>query len=186
MSSVERQGHTIFEAKVYLPEGVYIRHGAATVPASESSILKMIQATSGDSDETARSIMRQLTFAPQALFRMNVAFSKTQMRTLPNRRRWDIYKSRTCNFMHQLLWGTGYAIVESGMLRLTLRLRPEGCDWRTKNKIDEQERRFFITRPILHCQGVQATRKYMAARQCLVCVCNQYDSKISPVSTFEK
>ena len=42
------------------PEGVYIRHGAAKVPASESSILKMIQATSGDSDETARSIMRQL------------------------------------------------------------------------------------------------------------------------------
>ena len=84
MSSVERQGHTIFEAKVYLPEGVYIRHGAATVPASESSILKMIQATSGDSDETARSIKRQLTFDnTKTLFkRRDVAFSKTQMHTL--------------------------------------------------------------------------------------------------------
>ena len=44
------------------PEGVYIRHGASSVPATESAILKMIKATDGDSFEKLRSINQALTF----------------------------------------------------------------------------------------------------------------------------
>lgn len=45
------------------PEGVYVRQGASTVPATESAILKMIQETAGDDYETARSLKQELTFA---------------------------------------------------------------------------------------------------------------------------
>src|SRR5665647_3486998 len=37
------------------PEGVYVRQGASTAPATESAILKMIKDTGGDSFETTRS-----------------------------------------------------------------------------------------------------------------------------------
>ena len=66
------------------PEGVFVRHGAATVPASEAAILKMIKETSGDSYEAARSIAQSLTFyGASSLFeRRDVAFGQSQMRTL--------------------------------------------------------------------------------------------------------
>ena len=66
------------------PEGVFVRHGAATVPASEAAILKMIKETSGDSYEAARSIAQSLTFeSASAVFeRRDVAFGMSQMRTL--------------------------------------------------------------------------------------------------------
>lgn len=44
------------------PEGVYIRQGASSVPASETAILNMIKETSGDRYEDARSLNQQLTF----------------------------------------------------------------------------------------------------------------------------
>lgn len=44
------------------PEGVYVRQGASSVPASESAILNMIKETSGDRYEIARSVNQQLTF----------------------------------------------------------------------------------------------------------------------------
>lgn len=44
------------------PEGVYVRQGAASVPASESSIIQMIKDTSGESYEELRSINQELTF----------------------------------------------------------------------------------------------------------------------------
>ena len=40
------------------PEGVYVRQGASTVPATESAILAMIKETSGDSYEAARSLQQ--------------------------------------------------------------------------------------------------------------------------------
>ena len=66
------------------PEGVFVRQGASTVPASEAAILDMIKGTSGDSYEAARSLEQQLTFDQAvAFFRSrNVAFGPTQMRTL--------------------------------------------------------------------------------------------------------
>lgn len=66
------------------PEGVYVRQGASTVPATDAAILNMIKETSGDSYEEARSLNQQLTFSKATAFfrKRNVAFGKTQMRTL--------------------------------------------------------------------------------------------------------
>jgi ATP-dependent DNA helicase RecG len=44
------------------PEGIYIRHGASTVPANETAILKMIKETDGEKYEDIRSLNQQLTF----------------------------------------------------------------------------------------------------------------------------
>lgn len=71
-------------AKGVRPEGVYVRQGASTVPATESAILKMILETSGDSFEDARSLIQTLTFySVQKIFaEEKVAFGETQKRTL--------------------------------------------------------------------------------------------------------
>ncbi|WP_390620522.1 AlbA family DNA-binding domain-containing protein [Holdemania massiliensis] len=42
------------------PEGVYVRQGASTVPATEAAILNMIKETSDDSYEVARSLEQHL------------------------------------------------------------------------------------------------------------------------------
>ena len=55
------------------PEGVFVRQGASTVPASEAAILDMIKETSGDSYEAARSLglsqwqAMKLVVLPQAV-----------------------------------------------------------------------------------------------------------------------
>lgn len=66
------------------PEGVYVRQGASSVPASESAILDMIKETSGDSYEDARSLDQQLSFkAASAYFhKKKVEFGDAQKHTL--------------------------------------------------------------------------------------------------------
>jgi ATP-dependent DNA helicase RecG len=66
------------------PEGVFIRQGASTVPASEAAILAMIKETGGDSYELMRSLNQQLTFdhATTAFSKKGVAFGEPQKRTL--------------------------------------------------------------------------------------------------------
>ena len=66
------------------PEGVYVRQGASTVPATETAILNMIKETSGDSYEKARSINQNLTFDKTISFfsKRNIQLQQTQMRTL--------------------------------------------------------------------------------------------------------
>ncbi len=66
------------------PEGVYIRQGASSVPASEAAILNMIKETSGDCYEDARSINQQLTFAETEKYfaKRNLPFGDQQKRTL--------------------------------------------------------------------------------------------------------
>lgn len=66
------------------PEGVYIRQGASSVPASETAILNMIKETSGDCYEDARSINQQLTFEKADAFfaGRKVPFGDQQKRTL--------------------------------------------------------------------------------------------------------
>jgi ATP-dependent DNA helicase RecG len=66
------------------PEGVFIRQGASTVPASETAILAMIKETSGDRYELARSLNQQLIFdhANIAFAKKDVAFGEPQKRTL--------------------------------------------------------------------------------------------------------
>lgn len=66
------------------PEGVYVRQGASTVPATDAAILNMIKETSGNSYEMARSLDQRLTFNKAAAFfkKRKVEFGKAQMRTL--------------------------------------------------------------------------------------------------------
>ncbi|MBQ8091451.1 MAG: ATP-binding protein [Pyramidobacter sp.] len=82
-------------AKGIRPEGVFVRQGASTVPATESTILKMIRETSGESFEKARSLIQELTFgcAKQHFFR-----GKSRIRQSAathaghHRRRWRVYQ----------------------------------------------------------------------------------------------
>ena len=62
------------------PEGVYVRQGASTVPATETVIRNMIKETSGDCYETARSLEQQLTFGKTAAYfkKRKVAFGEKQ------------------------------------------------------------------------------------------------------------
>ena len=71
-------------AKGIRPEGVYIRQGAASVPASESAILSMIRDTAGDSYEEARSLNQELTFneANVVFENKHIAFGELQKRSL--------------------------------------------------------------------------------------------------------
>ena len=66
------------------PEGVYVRQGASSVPASETAILNMIKETSGDCYEDARSLNQQLTFekATSYFTKKGVDFGEAQKRTL--------------------------------------------------------------------------------------------------------
>lgn len=71
-------------AKGVRPEGVFVRQGASTVPASECAILRMIRETSGDSFENARSLLQNLTFhsAKKHFAEEKLAFGDAQKRTL--------------------------------------------------------------------------------------------------------
>lgn len=66
------------------PAGVYIRSGAASIPASESAIIDMIKASSGQSFETALSLQQSLTFnaTRNAFNQAGVAFTPASYRTL--------------------------------------------------------------------------------------------------------
>lgn len=66
------------------PEGVYVRQGSSSVPASETAILSMIRETSGDCYEDARSLNQQLTFEMANTYFKNkkLKFGDTQMRSL--------------------------------------------------------------------------------------------------------
>ncbi len=66
------------------PEGVFVRQGASTVPATDTAILNMIKETSGDCYEDARSLNQQLTFNATAAYfdRKGVAFEESQKKTL--------------------------------------------------------------------------------------------------------
>lgn len=66
------------------PEGVYIRQGASSVPATETAILKMIKETSGDSYEEIRSLNQELTFdyLYKEFNKVNIDIGNSQMRSL--------------------------------------------------------------------------------------------------------
>lgn len=66
------------------PEGVYLRQGASTVPATESAILKMIKETAGDSYEDLRSLKQDLDFdtLKKEFQEKGLAIEDAQMKTL--------------------------------------------------------------------------------------------------------
>ena len=66
------------------PEGVYVRQGASSVPATVNAILRMIKETDGESYEETRSLTQKLTFTAteKAFSQAGLAFGEPQMRTL--------------------------------------------------------------------------------------------------------
>jgi ATP-dependent DNA helicase RecG len=72
------------EGKGIRPEGVYVRQGASSVPASETAILNMIKETDGEKYEEVRSLNQNLTFnATKEFFEMeNVPFGLKQQKSL--------------------------------------------------------------------------------------------------------
>lgn len=71
-------------AKGFRPEGVFVRQGASTVPATGSAILKMIKETDGDDYEAARSLNQDLTFQDTERFfaEEQIPLGQEQKRTL--------------------------------------------------------------------------------------------------------
>ncbi len=66
------------------PEGVYVRQGYSSVPATDTAIRQMIKETDGDSFENMRSINQALTFeaTKKEFEKRNIAFGEPQMQTL--------------------------------------------------------------------------------------------------------
>lgn len=66
------------------PEGVYVRQGTSSVPASDAAIRRMIKETDGDNYEEMRSLNQDLTFekASAEFKKRGLLFSEPQMKTL--------------------------------------------------------------------------------------------------------
>lgn len=66
------------------PEGVYVRQGASSVPATETAILNMIKDTDGEKYEDIRSLNQELTFieAAREFETYQVEFGVSQQKTL--------------------------------------------------------------------------------------------------------
>ena len=66
------------------PSGVYVRHGTATDPATDSAIRQMIKESDGDSYEAMRSLEQELTFASaeKEFARHGLELGQAQMKTL--------------------------------------------------------------------------------------------------------
>lgn len=66
------------------PEGVYVRQGASSVPATETAILRMIKEASGDSYEEIRSLNQELTFEylNKEFKEVNIDIGNAQLRSL--------------------------------------------------------------------------------------------------------
>ena len=66
------------------PEGVYVRQGYSSVPATDTAIRQMIKETDGDSFEGMRSINQALTFeaAEKEFALRKISFGQPQMQML--------------------------------------------------------------------------------------------------------
>ena len=75
------------------PTGVYVRSGTTSAPASEDAIRMMIKMTDGDSFESNRSLIQELTFTSlnKEMERRNLEFSEVHMKNLGILSSDDIY-----------------------------------------------------------------------------------------------
>ncbi len=75
------------------PEGVFIRLGSSTIPASQNAILKMIKETSNDSFERGRALFQNLTFkyTKKEFKNRNIQFENAQKRSLHFKDNNDLY-----------------------------------------------------------------------------------------------
>ncbi len=77
------------------PEGVYVRQGYSSVPATDMAIRRMIKETDGDRFEAMRSLNQDLTFetAKKEFELRNIDFGLQQMRTLKLLDQDDLYSN---------------------------------------------------------------------------------------------
>ncbi|WNY29419.1 hypothetical protein MmiEs2_16480 [Methanimicrococcus stummii] len=75
------------------PEGVFVRQGASSVPATETAILRMIKDTDGETYEEVRSLNQDLTFeyAEKEFSNHNISFEENQKKTLQIKNADGIY-----------------------------------------------------------------------------------------------
>lgn len=66
------------------PEGVFVRQGYSSVPATDTAIRRMIKETDGDRFESMRCLNQELTFetATKEFAQRNITFGRRQMQTL--------------------------------------------------------------------------------------------------------
>ena len=96
------------------PEGVYVRQGASKVPATETSILRMIKETDGEKYEDVRSLNQELTFVEtEKEFRAyNVSFGISQQKTLGLMNTDGIYTNLGLLFSDQCIHSVKLAVFE--------------------------------------------------------------------------
>lgn len=96
------------------PEGVYVRHGTASVPATETAIVSMIKETTGDSFEETRSLNQNLTFvqAEQEFSTAGLSFAEAQKRSLGIIGRDDCYTNLGLLLSDQCDYKIKFAVFE--------------------------------------------------------------------------
>jgi len=100
-------------------EGVYIRQGASSVPASESHILKMIKETDGDSYVDLRSLNQDLSFETlkREFDKAGIVLEKPQMKTLNIIDEDDLYTNLGFLLSDQCPYTTKAAVFEGSLIR---------------------------------------------------------------------
>jgi len=108
------------------PEGVYVRQGASTVPATETAILRMIKETDGEKYEDVRSLNQELTFAEaeKAFKAQNVSFGTGQQKTLGLMNTVGIYTNLGLLLSDQCIHTVKLAVFE-GTEKVTFKDRRE-------------------------------------------------------------
>lgn len=108
------------------PTGVYVRSGTTAAPASEDAIRMMIKMTDGDSFETNRSLIQELTFnkLEDELKRRNLEFTEVQMKNLGILSPDNIYTNMGLLVSDQCLHSIKFAIFQ-GTDKLVFKDRKE-------------------------------------------------------------
>lgn len=122
------------------PEGVFVRQGASSVPATGSTIRRMIKETDGDSYEDMRSLNQNLTFdaANKEFSERKVPFGVSQYKTLKIVNADGIYTNLGLLLSDQCVH-TIKAAVFDGTTKTVFKDRREfnGCLLKQLNKVYE-------------------------------------------------
>ncbi|MCL1874496.1 MAG: putative DNA binding domain-containing protein [Clostridiales bacterium] len=108
------------------PEGVYVRQGASTAPATDTAILRMIKETDGEKYEDVRSLNQELTFldAEKEFFLRDVQFGISQQKTLGIMTAGEIFTNLGLLLSDQCVHTVKLAIFE-GLAKETFKDRRE-------------------------------------------------------------
>ena len=108
------------------PEGVFVRQGASSVPATGSAILKMIKETDGDDYESARSLNQELTFEDTERFFLeeNIPLGPEQKRTLGLTREDGVFTNLGLLLSDQCMHTTKIAVFQ-GSSKMVFKDRAE-------------------------------------------------------------